>query len=144
MLSKNTRNRFGLLLMRTSLRAKHELVRISEEHGLSPMQSLALCVLTPEEHVHMNSLAHPLSCDPSHVTGIVDRLEEAHYISRNDCEKDRRMKLIGLTKKGIALREELLHAYVAAQLPQLSALSDTEVEKLLSFLLKASDLPLDE
>ena len=53
----------------------------------------------------MSSLAGMLFCDASNVTGIVDRLEARGLIERRPSPKDRRVKLLVLTKEGARLRE---------------------------------------
>jgi DNA-binding MarR family transcriptional regulator len=56
----------------------------------------------------MVSLARSLHCHDSNVTGLVDRLEQRGLIERQSNPKDRRVKLIALTKAGETLRERLL------------------------------------
>jgi DNA-binding MarR family transcriptional regulator len=55
----------------------------------------------------MSDLAHALFCDNSNVTGIVDRLEEGGLVRRTDSKKDRRVKLLVLTKEGERMRLEI-------------------------------------
>jgi DNA-binding MarR family transcriptional regulator len=52
----------------------------------------------------MVSLARSLHCHDSNVTGLVDRLEQRGLIERGSNPKDRRVKLIALTKTGETLR----------------------------------------
>ena len=55
----------------------------------------------------MVSLARSLHCHDSNVTGLVDRLEQRGLIERQSNPKDRRVKLIALTKAGETLRDRL-------------------------------------
>src|SRR2546430_1908398 len=90
--------------------AKHGFVHVAEEYGLNALQCLAVCILVPSKSVPMNSLAYPLSCDPSSVTGIVDRLVTKGYVTREESTVDRRIKTVKLTGAGLTLREKLLRA----------------------------------
>jgi DNA-binding MarR family transcriptional regulator len=56
----------------------------------------------------MVSLARSLHCHDSNVTGLVDRLEQRGLIERQSNPKDRRVKLVALTKAGETFRDRLL------------------------------------
>ncbi|KAB8168819.1 winged helix DNA-binding protein [Streptomyces sp. 3MP-14] len=60
-----------------------------------------------EEPTPMRALAEVLSCDASHVTGIVDGLERRGLVERRAAPKDRRVKLVALTDEGRRRRAEL-------------------------------------
>src|SRR6267143_1408775 len=55
----------------------------------------------------MNEAAGKLHCDPSNVTGIVDRLEGRGLIERQHLTKDRRVKHLALTAEGRRLRRRV-------------------------------------
>ena len=55
----------------------------------------------------MRHIAQTLACEPSNVTGIVDRLEARGLVTREADPQDRRIKLIALTESGQAAAEEL-------------------------------------
>ena len=59
------------------------------------------------EALPMNEAAGKLHCDPSNVTGIVDRLEARGLIARQQLSKDRRVKNLVLTAKGRALKRRV-------------------------------------
>lgn len=100
--------------MRIYAQAKHALIREAASYELSALQPFALCALEPGHATKMNTLLDYLTCDPSHLTGIVDLLEFRGYISRRDCETDRRIKMISLTKRGVETRDALLRAYFSS------------------------------
>jgi MarR family transcriptional regulator, organic hydroperoxide resistance regulator len=56
----------------------------------------------------MRALAQQLFCDPSNVTGIVDRLEARGLIERRSSETDRRVKIIRLTPEGQRVRAHVV------------------------------------
>ncbi len=55
----------------------------------------------------MNEAAGKLHCDPSNVTGIVDRLESRGLIERQQVTTDRRVKQLVLTPEGRRLRRRV-------------------------------------
>ena len=58
------------------------LPEAAAEFGLAPRQAHLLQMIEPGEPLPMSRLACALRCDPSNVTGIVDRLEEHGLIER--------------------------------------------------------------
>jgi DNA-binding MarR family transcriptional regulator len=75
------------------------LARLSERYSLTVMQVHALYAISQGDTT-MGHVAASLHCDASNVTGIVDRLVAAHYIVRQEAERDRRIKSLELTDKG--------------------------------------------
>jgi DNA-binding MarR family transcriptional regulator len=78
------------------------------ELGLSFPQAHALKVLRPGHPIPMRELAGELRCDPSNITGIVDRLGDRGLVERGSAPGDRRVKTLMLTEEGAALRMRLL------------------------------------
>lgn len=87
---------------------KQRMMRLAGELDLTPMQLHALRLLEPGEELPMRALAQSLFCDPSNVTGIVDRLEARGLIERRGAEHDRRLKILTLTSEGRRVREGAL------------------------------------
>jgi DNA-binding MarR family transcriptional regulator len=71
-------------------------------HGLSGAQARLLALVVTEPHP-MSRLAAVLSCEPSNVTGLVDRLEKRGLVERRPAAHDRRVKLIAPTEEGAEL-----------------------------------------
>ncbi|MEV7599088.1 MarR family transcriptional regulator [Kitasatospora sp. NPDC089797] len=82
----------------------------------------------------MRHIAQTLSCEPSNITGIVDRLEARGFVTREADRQDRRVKLVAATETGAAASEELRESLNFAREP-LAAL-DTEERALLRDLLR--------
>jgi MarR family transcriptional regulator, organic hydroperoxide resistance regulator len=76
--------------------------------GLSLPQAHALKALRPGHPIAMRELAGELHCDPSNITGIVDRLGDRGLVERGSAPGDRRVKTLMLTEEGTALRMRLL------------------------------------
>ena len=82
-----------------------KMMDANQELELSPPQGIVLRFL--DEPRPMGELAALMRCDNSNMTGIVDRLEERGLVERTAAVRDRRVKLIALTERGRAVRDEL-------------------------------------
>jgi DNA-binding MarR family transcriptional regulator len=83
---------------------------------------LALLRLGP---MPMRRIAQTLSCEPSNITGIVDRLEARGLVTREADPQDRRVKLVAVTDAGREASEELRESLNFAREP-LAALDGDE------------------
>ncbi|GGX86050.1 MarR family winged helix-turn-helix transcriptional regulator [Streptomyces fructofermentans] len=85
----------------------------ASEHALTGAQARLLSLLSLEP-LPMRRLAQKLKCEPSNVTGIVDRLEARGLVERRPDPADRRVKLAAATAEGLrvarSLRESLRFA----------------------------------
>jgi DNA-binding MarR family transcriptional regulator len=73
----------------------------------------------------MRRLAQKLKCEPSNVTGIVDRLEARGLVERRPDPSDRRVKLAAATEEGRRVARSLRDALNFAREP-LAGLSTEE------------------
>jgi DNA-binding MarR family transcriptional regulator len=96
-------------LMRTAPRR----TRVLDRHGLTPNDSRALLGLHARDGRTMRELADEWRCDASNATWIIDRLERLGLAERRGSPADRRVKLVTLTARGVALRETLVRAFHA-------------------------------
>ena len=88
----------------------------------------------------MRELAGRISCDPSQVTGIADRLEDLGLVERRPSPQDRRVKLLVVTAEGEQVAGQLAEE-VNRDAPGFSALTDQErvvLARLLSKVAAAS------
>jgi DNA-binding MarR family transcriptional regulator len=99
----------------------HHRREIVGRHGLTPPLARALRRLDDDRPRAMADLADVLQCDPSNVTGIVDRLEAKGLVERRTAEHDRRAKTVGVTASGRRLLRRI-SAELATLPPQLAAL----------------------
>ncbi|WP_326568869.1 MarR family transcriptional regulator [Amycolatopsis rhabdoformis] len=74
--------------------------------GLTASQGTALRELTGP--LTLRELAERMSCEPSNITFVADRLEEQGYLERHPHPDDRRAKQLVLTPEGTELRARLL------------------------------------
>ena len=102
------RDIWGLLIEVSMSRVRQRFLHTITDLGLSFPQAHALKVLRPGSPVPMRELADRLHCDPSNITGIVDRLGDRGLVERGSAPGDRRVKTLMLTEEGTALRMRLL------------------------------------
>jgi DNA-binding MarR family transcriptional regulator len=102
------------------------------EHTLTGAQARLLSLLSLEP-LPMRKLALRLKCEPSNVTGIVDRLESRGLVERRTDPMDRRVKLAAATPEGSRVARELREGLRFARQP-LAGLSDGEREALRDLL----------
>jgi DNA-binding MarR family transcriptional regulator len=106
------------------------------EHALTGAQARLLSLLSLEP-LPMRRLAQRLKCEPSNVTGIVDRLEARGLAERRPDPTDRRVKLAAATEEGRRVARSLRDSLHFAREP-LAGLSREErlsLRELLSRML---------
>jgi len=104
--------------------------------GLTGAQLGVLRVLgeASSEGAKLNEISERLYVTPGNLTGIIDRLEEAGYLSRAPHPEDRRVTLALLTPAGRELFEQVYPLHTARVRQLMSALTVRE-QKLLADLL---------
>ncbi|MFE1853010.1 MarR family winged helix-turn-helix transcriptional regulator [Streptomyces sp. NPDC002387] len=105
-------------------RYHEEYEEAAAEHALTGAQARLLSLLSLEP-LPMRRLAQKLKCEPSNVTGIVDRLEARGLVERRPDPVDRRVKLAAATEEGSRLARGLRDSLNFAREP-LAGLSDDE------------------
>jgi DNA-binding MarR family transcriptional regulator len=113
-------------------RYHEEYEEAAAEHTLTGAQARLLGLLSLEP-LPMRRLAQKLRCEPSNVTGIVDRLEARGLVERLPDPKDRRVKLAAATAEGRRVARSLRESLDFAREP-LAALSTGERESLRDLL----------
>jgi MarR family transcriptional regulator, organic hydroperoxide resistance regulator len=83
----------------------HRVGAVAEAHGLTPPQLFLLRNLRAPRPMH--EVAAELCCDPSNVTGLIDRLEARGLVERIPGSVDRRVKMLSLTHEGKLLRRRV-------------------------------------
>src|SRR5258706_12028471 len=84
--------------------SSHYDAKLAELHLTLPQ---AMLLRQLGDALPMNEAAGKLHCDPSNVTGIVDRLEARGLIARQHLITDRRVKHLALTPAGRPLRPQV-------------------------------------
>lgn len=136
------------LLMEAAAALTCSTVPTIEAHGLSPQWFEALLRLarTPEGRLRMSDLAASMtSISPSGLTRVVDRLEAAGLVSREQCPTDRRSAYAVITDAGRRRVDEVLPDHLAdlerAYVSLFSEREARQLEKLLRRVRDAHDAP---
>jgi len=108
-------------VMATADAFMRESARLFRPYGLTGAQYNVLNILSDSvEGMSQRQLGDLLVVDRSNVTGLLDRLEKAGWVRREDHPQDRRVYRVSLTPAGRALWEEVhpLYLDVARQLTE--------------------------
>ncbi|MEE1753347.1 MarR family winged helix-turn-helix transcriptional regulator [Streptomyces sp. SP18CS02] len=105
-------------------RYHEEYEQAAARHSLTGAQARVLGLLALEP-LPMRGIARSLRCEPSNVTGIVDRLEARGLVERRPDPADRRVKLAAATEEGRGTARRLREGLEFAREP-LAGLSDEE------------------
>lgn len=79
---------------------RQRVIEAAATEGLTPGHAMALMNLDPERPAPMRRLGEQLRCDPSYLTGVVDRLEELGLVERRPSQADRRVRELVVTADG--------------------------------------------
>jgi DNA-binding MarR family transcriptional regulator len=132
----NINSNLSWLLLKVSFRSKRSLIELAEEYDLTLPQLYVLASMEVDKSLQMNKIAALLACDPSNVTGIIDRMFAQKYIERQENPHDRRAKLVSLTPQGAELQAEITKR-IAENNPSLfNKLDETEKAQLNNLLEK--------
>ncbi|WP_329278463.1 MarR family winged helix-turn-helix transcriptional regulator [Streptomyces sp. NBC_00691] len=110
-----------------------EYEQAAAQHALTGAQARVLGLLSLDP-LPMRRIAQKLKCEPSNITGIVDRLEARGMVERRPDPADRRVKLAVPTEEGRATAHRLRESLDFAREP-LGELTEAE-RTLLRDLLK--------
>jgi DNA-binding MarR family transcriptional regulator len=91
----------------------------------------------------MRQIAQTLSCEPSNITGIVDRLEGRGLVERQADPGDRRIKLVAATPAGRDASSELRESLRFAREPLASLAPDerTQLRDLVRRIVEGAQQP---
>jgi DNA-binding MarR family transcriptional regulator len=126
------------LMSRLLWEMRPRMLRVAQEFGLTPPQMFALRALDPDNPVPMRELAASLHCDSSNVTGLVDGLAAQGLVERREAEHDRRVRMLVVTERGVAVRDRL-HDVIQEVPPALTRLSASDQAALRDILKRALD-----
>ncbi|GAA1450640.1 MarR family winged helix-turn-helix transcriptional regulator [Nocardiopsis tropica] len=102
-------------------------------HQLTPATFQALWAVDPDEPPpSMKVMAERLYCNAPNLTFITNQLADRGLVERAVDPADRRSRVLVLTDKGRAVRDELVRA--ALEKSPLAALSDSELRQLMALL----------
>ncbi len=128
-----------LNLLRTQETLYDHFSKMFKRYGITQPQYNVLRILRGigGDGVRTLDLVKPMVNRVPDITRLVDRLERAGLISRNQTKEDRRVVLVSITQKGLELLEKLDEPVQFELKKQLSHLEPGELETLNQLLLKA-------
>ncbi|QKW49703.1 MarR family winged helix-turn-helix transcriptional regulator [Streptomyces buecherae] len=123
-------------------RYHEEYEHAAAQHALTGAQARVLGLLA-REPMPMRRIAQQLKCEPSNVTGIVDRLEGRGLVERRPDPTDRRVKLAATTESGMETAVRLRGSLDFAREP-LAGLSHQERVVLRDLLQRMLEITPEE
>jgi DNA-binding MarR family transcriptional regulator len=127
----------ALSILRTSDQLQIRFARLLREHGLTPSQYNILRILRGEgQPLPILEIASRTITVAPGITGLIDRLEQAEFVNRVRCEKDRRVIYVALANKGTRALAALDEPLTALHCKLLGHLSQAELKELIRLLEK--------
>jgi DNA-binding MarR family transcriptional regulator len=134
----------ALSVLRTSDQLQIRFARLFREHNLTPSQYNILRILRGEgKPLPILEIASRTITVVPGITGLIDRLEQAGFVSRLRCKEDRRIIFVALTDRGATTLNTLDEPLLTLHQKLLGHLSRGELKDLIRLLEKAR-LPWDE
>ncbi len=123
---------FGYLILRSARLLRMNFLKLLSEHGhdITPEQWFLLNRLWEHEGPTQAELSDRAFNDRPNVTRMLDALERAKLVRREQDADDRRVSRVFLTEKGRALREELWPIALKGREQVYRGLSDHDYEEL--------------
>src|SRR5215468_7892536 len=98
----------ALSILRTADQLQIRFARLLREHGLTPSQYNVLRILRGEgKPLPILEIAGRTITVVPGITGLIDRLEQAGFVNRVRCERDRRIIYVALTDRALETLAEL-------------------------------------
>lgn len=129
----------SLALLTTRFFADYEAA--AGAHELSGAQARLLALVAAEPRP-MSRLALMMHCEPSNITGLVDRLERHGLVERRADPQDRRVKVIAPTEAGRELADQVRAdlSFAAEPLAGLARPERLQLRDLLRKMMPEDDL----
>jgi len=128
----------ALGLFRTSDRMQHRFARLFREYGLTPSQYNILRILRGEgKPMPCLEIAQRTITVVPGITGLIDRLADAGFVTRQRSEEDRRVVNVSITPAGEEVLARLDQPLVELHKRLLADFSTAELAELIRLLDKA-------
>lgn len=131
-----------LNLARTNDRIQHRFGQLFREHGLTPSQYNILRILRGEgQPLQSLEIARRTVTVVPGITGLIDRLERDGLVTRQRCDRDRRVVHVGVTPAGLKVLADLDGPVQALHRQVIGHLTPQELDELNRLLEKARLAP---
>ena len=105
-------------------------------HRLTSVQFAAMVTLQQQPDIEQAQLAALIAYDRATIGGVIDRLEQKGYVTRQVSDQDRRARLCRLTRTGEQLLAEISPTVIELQNEILAGLNPDEVDQFTSLAQK--------
>jgi len=109
-------------------------------YDLTPVQYAALVAIRTHPGIDATRLSAVIAFDRSTLGNVIERLEAKQLIERKPSREDRRVKLLYLTRAGVALLRDIMPSVDRAQARMLQPLKPADRMTLMALLTQLVDL----
>jgi len=129
----------GHLIRRLNQISTHVFAQHMQTAGidLTPVQFAAMDAISSFPGIDQAGVAARIAYDRATIGGVIDRLEQKGYVSRQVSRQDRRAREVRLTKKGARLLKDILPLVIKLQSEILPGLEPSERDQFLALAKKA-------
>ena len=130
----------GYLFRRMQQIAVALFVEECKEYDLTPVQYAAMVAIHTHPGIDATRLSAVIAFDRSTLGSVIERLQIKSLIERRPAPDDKRVKLLYLTKSGVALLRDIKPSVERAQARMLQPLDPADRKKLMALLTQLVDL----
>ena len=130
----------GYLFRRMQQIAVAIFVEECRAYDLTPVQYAALVAIRTHPGIDATRLSAVIAFDRSTLGSVIERLEAKDYIERKPAREDKRVKLLHLTRQGVALLRDIMPAVDRAQARMLQPLKPADRKTLMALMTQLVDL----
>ena len=130
----------GYLFRRMQQIAVALFVEECKEYDLTPVQYASMVAIHTHPGIDATRLSAVIAFDRSTLGSVLERLQTKSLIERRPAPEDKRIKLLYLTKSGVALLRDIKPSVERAQARMLQPLDPADRKKLLALLTQLVDL----
>jgi DNA-binding MarR family transcriptional regulator len=130
----------GYLFRRMQQIAVAIFVEECKAFDLTPVQYAALVAIHTHPGIDATRLSAVIAFDRSTLGNVIERLEAKAFIERKPGREDRRVKLLHLTKAGVAILREIMPSVERTQARMLQPLKPADRKVLMVLMTQLVDL----
>jgi DNA-binding MarR family transcriptional regulator len=130
----------GYLFRRMQQIAVSIFVEECRAYDLTPVQFASLVAIHTHPGIDATRLSAVIAFDRSTLGNVIERLQAKGFIERKPSREDKRVKLLYLTKSGVALLRDIMPLVDRAQARMLQPLKPADRKTLMSLLMQLVDL----
>jgi DNA-binding MarR family transcriptional regulator len=130
----------GYLFRRMQQIAVSIFVEECKAFDLTPVQYAALVAIRTHPGIDATRLSAVIAFDRSTLGSVIERLEAKNYVERKPAPEDKRVKLLHLTRTGVAVLRDIMPSVDRAQARMLQPLKPADRKTLLALMAQLVDL----